>query len=57
MGPEKKVELGYQVQELIHDVLKTDYGAEISFEGVKDALRSYTEKKTDSKFLVRPRRA
>jgi len=54
-SPEQKHEVGNQVQDLIADVLKTDYSTEITLEGIKEALISYQTKKTDSKFLVRPR--
>jgi len=51
----KKLEIGSQVQDLIADVLKTDYSAEMTLDRIKEALHSYQTKKTDSKFLVRPR--
>ncbi|CAG9316398.1 unnamed protein product [Blepharisma stoltei] len=54
---EKRVEVGYQVQDLIGYALKTDYVAEVTLDGVKDALKQYADKKTDSKFLVRTRRS
>jgi len=57
LSNEKKAEIGSQVQDLIGDVLKTDYHSEVNLDSVKDALKQYSDKKTDSKFLVRPRRA
>ncbi|CAG9316399.1 unnamed protein product [Blepharisma stoltei] len=56
MPIEKKAEFGYQIQDLIGDALKTDYQSEVTLDGVKDALKQYAGKKTDSKFLVRPKR-
>jgi len=52
---EKKLEVANQVQDLIADVLKTDYSTEMTLDRIKEALHSYQEKKTDSKILIRPR--
>ncbi|CAG9328584.1 unnamed protein product [Blepharisma stoltei] len=57
LSPERKVEVGYEIQDLIGDVLKTDYHTEVGLDGVKDAFKQYSAKKTDSKFLIRSRRA
>ncbi|CAG9316400.1 unnamed protein product [Blepharisma stoltei] len=56
MTNEKRVEVGYQIQDLIGSALKTDYISEVTIGEVKDALKQYAAKKTDSKFVVKIRR-
>ena len=53
MTPEEKNEVGNTVQGFVNDICKTDYFQEVQLEGVRDALKTYHEKKTDNKFLVR----
>ncbi|CAG9315532.1 unnamed protein product [Blepharisma stoltei] len=53
---DKKSEVENEVQDLIGSILKTDFHAEITLDGVKDAIKQYSTKKTDSKFLVRVRK-
>jgi len=53
---EKRAEIENKLQDLVGDVLKTEFNGEVSLEGVKDAIKQYSERKTDRKFLVRIRR-